>query len=405
MRFASKSNTHVWCQRMSRLFCIEIPVEYQTPPQPIPNDMYLSRLDNKRITMIECAESSIKKMLDRESSMSFEKFASNRKHLIAPVTLINERGFIDHDFNLIKPIHYLNGKIRPIPNTFLLESDAEETPELLDSIKKRLRGARVDYHDLSDQIFSFRLYSVEKSYKGEKEMRGLIHRYFYPDDIQAFGREKVEEDEEEGHDFLEICAYNPRAHRLWFNLYSPNRHLDLQTPGIQAEPEWKYFAMRCLHGIPENLECFDRSPKEVNLTRLSLVNNPLNFKGKDILKKDKRNTKVSFAILAKERYETSGECLGFPLDMVDTGFVIPRNFEVTTSGGGHPITILRSEYNLCMVLIEEGTKERVFEQNGIFVHVFDPIGLWPEEQQRILDYIMADQGEGNNPGFPPQRPK
>jgi len=144
-----------------------------------------------------------------------------------------------------------------------------------------------------------------------------------------------------------------------------------------------YFALRCLHGIPEHSECFDRTVREVQLERLELLGNSQPYRGHEQVQKDRRRSHVRFAILSNTQLPVFGQCVGFPQALVDTSFRPPSNLRFERPDGSQPVTILKTVHNVSLLLVEDGFSEQRFEVSGVHFHVFEPQGLWPDERQEI----------------------
>jgi len=166
---------------LSRLFCFELPKEVANNPPPLPNSLFFSKLRDKKLTMIEVNEKDFAQMLRDECPGDLETFLENRKHILSPAQFLDGQGVIDHDFNVIKPLVYVDQKIRPRTGQFLIETDKKDADQLNGMLKRKMRRSPIQFFDMSDQLSSYRLYNIEKMYDSAKEMRGRLHKGFYPE--------------------------------------------------------------------------------------------------------------------------------------------------------------------------------------------------------------------------------
>lgn len=369
-------------RRLARLFCFELPKELLENPPAMPNTLFFTKLPNKKLTLVEADQRDFAQMLRDECPGDLASFLENRKHIVSAAQFLDGQGVIDHDFNIIKPLAYVDQKIRPAANQFLIETDRLDGDQLNAMLKRKMRRSPVDFYDMSDQLSSYRLFNVEKTYDCAADMRGRLHKSFYPE-ASARSRRSPGPRCSEPDEFLDICAFHPRTHRLWLSIYSADPRLDLLTPGIESRPEVFYFALRCLHGVPEHTECFDRTPREVQLERLELLGNSHAYRGREQVEKEARRSRVKFAILAHSQLPVFGECVGFPLALVDTQFQAPAKLRVVRGDGSEPVSVLRTVHNVALVVVEEGFGEQRFEAGGVHFHLFEPQGLWPDERAEI----------------------
>ena len=339
---------------------------------------YLYRMRNTKLMMIEGDLEAIGHRLSILTTTDFSKFLKSQKKVATVAQQLDDIGIVDLDFIAFRPQIIQQKKIVSSPNQLIIEHDYRDEKFVKFFCKELSKTTRVAYYDLSEQIHSYRLFSLTKTYKVQKEVRGTLLKQMLPPEEHRPMNSGPDE-------FLEIGFFHPRTHRLWINMYSPNPELSLESDGVKQAELWHYQAMRYFHGIPEFRECFDLTPKECQMHRLELLKNRNEYIGKTYAESQTGQAVPKFVMASKEKWDVSGECIGFPSDHVNMDFQIPRGLYAEKPDGSRPFKVIASRGNIGIGLLQEGIKERIFEtKEGIYLHVFDPRGFWSEEVDKLL---------------------
>ena len=339
----------------------------------------LLKLRDKQLVLVEGDVQAFSRLVAQHALQDVAAWQGDKQRYGMSVQLLDNIGTVDWDFNLLKPVRCREKKLHPAEDQLMLECSALDKRDLLVFFKSHLQRQRIkaSFFDLKNTVHSYRLFSYEQVYKSDKELRGRLYKSFYPPRDQR--TDVVEKDE-----FMDLCVFSPRTHRLWMNIYSPDADLDLQTDSIRQltySDRWEYFAMRCLHSLPEFRECRGLDFKTANIERLGLLNEPNPHNGNSRqLPAIASSQRVAYGIVSRSRHELSGAAFGFPKELLEKDFVYPPDLVFETPAGSRPVRIIASIFNVCMLLLEDDCKQHVFESQGCYLHVLLSTAMWPDER-------------------------
>jgi hypothetical protein len=327
-----------------------------------PTKFYLQKLKDSRLTLFTGDIDRMAQILAINSTLDFVEFKQNNKCFAASAQFLDsDLGTVDLDFTVIKPISFKDGRIRPVPGEWMVETSIKSTNDVIAKIKylsKRKHSLRMI--NLFGEVFSYRVFNLETTYDSQVSLAGKLNKSFYPPRDQ---RQDTDDD-----DFLDVCVYHPKSHDLWYSIYSANPKLDLGTGFVEKAKGWEYQALRYYNKIPEFDECTDLKVSTV-WGRNVIVNSneypgKLNFEG--------RNGMVTIGYVDKENWGVSGMCCGIPETMIRSDITVPADTHIEKKDGSRPVSVLASAWNVCLVFVEDSCKERIFQlENGLYLHVME----------------------------------
>lgn len=299
---------------------------------------------------------------------------------------------IEFDFTLLKPIQIQDQKLRPRKNQLLIESSSSQTKNLLAILMQTAGGLQAtrqyQVHDLTDEIYSYRLFQSLKFYEGSPDTRGRLFKQLYP--AQEDRPQSTEED-----DFMDLMILNPRSPKLWINIYSPDPDL-WSSMGVPKAPEHHYDLTRWMTSLPEFLECEGTTLKTCNLYRLDLLKKNENDVLAEAIANKRRklaalgklkqanepepNSSFKIGILSDSASEVYGQTIGLNLSDFLPHAKIDANLVIENPDGSRPIRVVKSAGNALLLEVADTCTQRMVEVQGKHLHIYDIQGIWADEQ-------------------------
>lgn len=324
----------------------------------------LHKVSNTRLTLFEGDIDRMAEVLTKHSTINFLEFRDNKKKITASAQFLDpDTGLVENDFTVVKPLEIRNKKIRPKENQLIVETSVGQANDVCSAIKHFARRKhRLSLFNLAGGVFSYRLFNLTSSLPSNVEMRGMLNKDFYPP-----REERIDTDPDQ---FLDICAFHPKTHVLWYSIYSANPRLHEEIPDVIPAAPWEYLALRAYNRLPELDDCTDFP---LASTTPSFDNFPFNkddYPGKNV-DKDGRKGVFTIAYADTKNWEAYGDCLGIAESEVKDGIHVKAGTHIEDKNGSRMLTVIASIKNVCLVFLDEACHERLFKlENDIFLHVF-----------------------------------
>lgn len=386
-------------------------------------EMILHKTTNTNLTMLEGDIESFIKKISKKCTGDMKEFLDNRKKFgmvsqllydeqgsnsVEPQRalddikgLYNPNSVIEFDFSLLKPIQILDQKLRPRKNQLLIESAVHQTRSLLALMMEAAGGLKAtrqyQVHDLTGEIFSYRLFQAQRFYEGSPEVSGHLFKQLYPPKQE---RPQSTEDDE----FMDLIVHNPRSSKLWINVYSPDPEL-WDAMSIKKAENYEFDLTRWIASLPEFEECEGATLETCNLYRLGLLKKTADQALKQAIVSKKRKlaalgkltsgleidngTKIKIGLFLDNPSDIHGETVGFYMEGFDPNQKVDSKLVIENSDGSRPLRIIKSAGNAVLLEVSNTFLQRRLEVQGKYLHIYDVNGIWEDEQRQQDEYSSS----------------